>query len=45
MKQMSSSSASLTLAMVPVLILYIIFSKQLIRGLTVGAVRQGAGQI
>lgn len=31
--------ASLTLAMVPVLILYIIFSQQLIRGLTSGAVK------
>lgn len=31
--------ASLTLAMVPVLILYIIFSQQLIRGLTAGAVK------
>ncbi len=31
--------ASLTLAMVPVLILYIVFSKQLIRGLTAGAVK------
>lgn len=33
--------ASLTLAMAPVLILYIVFSKQLIRGLTAGAVKQG----
>jgi raffinose/stachyose/melibiose transport system permease protein len=31
--------SSLTLAMVPVLILYIIFSRQLIRGLTSGAVK------
>ncbi len=31
--------ASLTLAMVPVLILYILFSRQLIRGLTAGAVK------
>lgn len=31
--------ASLTLAMVPVVILYIIFSRQLIRGLTAGAVK------
>jgi raffinose/stachyose/melibiose transport system permease protein len=31
--------ASLTLAMVPVVILYIIFSRQLIRGLTSGAVK------
>lgn len=31
--------ASLTLAMVPVLILYIIFSRQLIRGITAGAVK------
>jgi raffinose/stachyose/melibiose transport system permease protein len=31
--------SSLTLAMVPVLILYIIFSRQLIRGLTAGAVK------
>ncbi|MEM7345969.1 MAG: carbohydrate ABC transporter permease [Chloroflexota bacterium] len=31
--------ASLTLAMIPVLILYIIFSRQLIRGLTSGAVK------
>jgi raffinose/stachyose/melibiose transport system permease protein len=31
--------SSLTLAMVPVLILYIFFSKQLIRGLTAGAVK------
>jgi len=31
--------SSLTLAMVPVLILYIIFSRQLIRGLTTGAVK------
>ncbi len=31
--------ASLTLAMIPVLILYLIFSRQLIRGLTAGAVK------
>jgi raffinose/stachyose/melibiose transport system permease protein len=31
--------SSLTLAMVPVLILYILFSRQLIRGLTAGAVK------
>jgi len=31
--------SSLTMAMVPVLILYIIFSRQLIRGLTAGAVK------
>jgi raffinose/stachyose/melibiose transport system permease protein len=31
--------SSLTLAMVPVLILYVIFSRQLIRGLTAGAVK------
>jgi raffinose/stachyose/melibiose transport system permease protein len=31
--------ASLSLAMVPILVLYIIFSKQLIRGLTAGAVK------
>ena len=31
--------ASLTLAMGPVLILYLIFSRQLIRGLTSGAVK------
>jgi raffinose/stachyose/melibiose transport system permease protein len=31
--------ASLTLSMVPVVILYIIFSRQLIRGLTSGAVK------
>lgn len=31
--------SSLTLAMVPVLILYVIFSRQLIRGLTTGAVK------
>ena len=31
--------ASLTLAMVPMIILYIIFSRQLIRGLTAGAVK------
>ncbi|GAG98876.1 unnamed protein product, partial [marine sediment metagenome] len=31
--------ASLTLAMIPVLILYIIFSRQLIRGITSGAVK------
>lgn len=31
--------ASLTLAMIPILILYIIFSRQLIRGLTAGAVK------
>lgn len=31
--------ASLTLAMIPVVILYIIFSRQLIRGLTAGAVK------
>ncbi len=31
--------ASLTLAMLPILILYIIFSRQLIRGLTAGAVK------
>jgi raffinose/stachyose/melibiose transport system permease protein len=31
--------ASLTLAMIPIVVLYIIFSKQLIRGLTSGAVK------
>ena len=31
--------ASLTLAMVPMLLLYILFSRQLIRGLTAGAVK------
>ena len=31
--------ASLTLALVPIMILYIIFSRQLIRGLTAGAVK------
>jgi raffinose/stachyose/melibiose transport system permease protein len=31
--------ASLTLAMLPVVVLYVIFSRQLIRGLTAGAVR------
>jgi len=31
--------ASLTLAMAPVIILYIAFSEQLIRGLTAGAVK------
>jgi raffinose/stachyose/melibiose transport system permease protein len=31
--------SSLTLAMVPVLILYVIFSRQLIRGITSGAVK------
>ena len=31
--------SSLSLAMVPVLILYVIFSRQLIRGLTAGAVK------
>src|ERR671925_750442 len=31
--------ASLTLAMVPILILYIVFSRQLMRGLTAGAVK------
>jgi raffinose/stachyose/melibiose transport system permease protein len=31
--------ASLTLAAIPVIILYIIFSRQLIRGLTSGAVK------
>jgi raffinose/stachyose/melibiose transport system permease protein len=31
--------SSLTLAMIPVLILYIIFSRQLIRGISAGAVR------
>ncbi len=31
--------SSLTLAMIPVLILYVIFSRQLIRGLTAGAVK------
>jgi raffinose/stachyose/melibiose transport system permease protein len=31
--------ASLTLAMIPILILYVIFSRQLIRGLTSGAVK------
>lgn len=31
--------ASLTLAMIPVIILYVIFSRQLIRGLTAGAVK------
>ncbi|MCJ8298088.1 MAG: carbohydrate ABC transporter permease [Pseudomonadales bacterium] len=35
----NSVLASLTLAIVPVLILYIIFSRQLIRGLTSGAVK------
>jgi raffinose/stachyose/melibiose transport system permease protein len=31
--------ASLTLAMVPMLLLYILFSRQLIKGLTAGAVK------
>jgi raffinose/stachyose/melibiose transport system permease protein len=31
--------ASLTLAMIPILILYVIFSRQLIRGITAGAVK------
>ncbi len=31
--------ASLTLAMVPVFILYVLFSRQLIRGITAGAVK------
>ncbi len=31
--------ASLTLAMIPVLILYVIFSRQLIRGITTGAIK------
>ncbi len=31
--------ASLTLAMVPVVVLYVVFSRQLIRGLTSGAVK------
>jgi raffinose/stachyose/melibiose transport system permease protein len=31
--------SSLTLAIVPVLVLYVIFSRQLIRGLTSGAVK------
>lgn len=31
--------ASLTLAMVPILILYVIFSRQLIRGITAGAIK------
>jgi raffinose/stachyose/melibiose transport system permease protein len=31
--------ASLTLAMVPILILYVIFSRQLIRGITAGSVK------
>jgi raffinose/stachyose/melibiose transport system permease protein len=31
--------AALTLAIVPVLILYLIFSRQLIRGITAGAVK------
>ena len=31
--------ASLTLAMVPILILYVIFSRQLIRGITSGAIK------
>jgi raffinose/stachyose/melibiose transport system permease protein len=31
--------ASLSLAMIPVIILYMIFSRQLIRGLTAGAVK------
>ncbi len=31
--------AALSLAIVPVLILYLIFSRQLIRGLTAGAVK------
>jgi raffinose/stachyose/melibiose transport system permease protein len=31
--------AALTLSMVPVIILYIIFSRQLVRGLTSGAVK------
>ena len=31
--------ASLTLAMVPVLVLYMLFSRQLIRGITSGAVK------
>ena len=35
----NSVLASLTLAIVPVFILYIIFSRQLIRGITAGAVK------
>ena len=31
--------ASLTLAIIPVLVLYVIFSRQLIRGITSGAVK------
>jgi raffinose/stachyose/melibiose transport system permease protein len=31
--------ASLTLAMIPVIVLYIIFSRQLIRGLTMGGIK------
>ena len=31
--------ASLSLAMIPILILYLIFSRQLIRGITTGAVK------
>jgi raffinose/stachyose/melibiose transport system permease protein len=35
----SALLAMLTLAIVPVIVLYIIFSRQLIRGLTAGAVK------
>ena len=35
----NSVLASLTMAIVPILILYLIFSRQLIRGLTSGAVK------
>jgi raffinose/stachyose/melibiose transport system permease protein len=31
--------ASLTLAIIPVLVLYILFSRQLMRGLTAGAIK------
>jgi raffinose/stachyose/melibiose transport system permease protein len=36
---MNAVLASLTLAMLPVVVLYVVFSRQLIRGLTAGAVR------
>jgi raffinose/stachyose/melibiose transport system permease protein len=35
----NSVLAALTLAVVPVMILYVVFSRQLIRGLTQGAVK------
>ncbi len=39
-KDWPSLLAALTLAMLPVLIIYVLFSRQLIRGLTAGAVKQ-----